>query len=88
MNEQKAFWKGFIVASSLAVVFVAGRVSAAPEKEVVDDVSRAIENMTREVDGIGNSLGSIKSDISYVRSYGIPVQVENKSGTRLKTDTK
>lgn len=88
MNEQKAFWKGFVLASGLAIVFMAGRVSAAPEKETVDDVSRAIENMTREVDGIGDSLSSIKSDISHVRSYGIPVQVENKSGTRLRTEPK
>lgn len=39
MNEQKAFWKGFVLASGLAIVFMAGRVSAAPEKETVDDVS-------------------------------------------------
>lgn len=88
MNEQRAFWKGFLMATGLAIVFVAGQVTAAPEIRAVDDVSRAVESLTREVDGIGDSLSSIKSDISHVRSYGIPIQVENKSGTKLKTESK
>ncbi len=71
MDERRAFFKGFLLASGLAVIFMAGRVSAAPGDATVDDMTRAVENLTREVSDMGDDLDTIRRD-------GIPVQVENR----------
>lgn len=71
MCENKAFLKGFLFASGLAVIFMAGRVSAAPESAAVDDVSRAVESLTREVSDMGDDLDSIRRDgIKVEQKYG------------------
>lgn len=70
MNDQASFIKGFLLAAGLAVVFAAGRASAAPEAKVVDDVSRSLDSLTTEV--------------SRIRRDGVPIQLENKFGKDLK----
>lgn len=77
MDERRAFLKGFLLATGLAVIFMAGRVSAAPGDIAVDDMSRAVEKLTSEVSDMGDDLDTIRRD-------GIPVRVENKFGTELE----
>lgn len=79
MNDHKAFLKGFLLASGLAAIFMAGRVSAAPETAAVDDVSRAVENLTREVSDMGDDLDSIRRDgIKVEQKYGSEWSVKVK----------
>ncbi|MFM9872444.1 MAG: hypothetical protein ACKVQS_03140 [Fimbriimonadaceae bacterium] len=74
MDERRAFLKGFLLAAGLAVIFMAGRVSASPGESAVDDISRSVEKLTSEVSDIGD-------DLRQIRSNGIPVQIEKKFGS-------
>lgn len=69
MNDQRAFWKGFLLASGLAVVFWAGRVTADPVGPVgaLDDTARAVNEAVREIRGI-------KDEVARLRSDGLPVK--------------
>ena len=83
MNEQRAFWKGFLLAAGLAVVFYAGRLTADPVRavETLDDTSRAVEKVASEIDDLNRTLEGIERNGISVRgssssaSYPLTVRV-------------
>jgi outer membrane murein-binding lipoprotein Lpp len=79
MDERRAFFKGFLLATGLAVIFVAGRVSASPGTETVDDMTRAVDKLTSEVSDMGDDLRQIRRD---------GLTVEQKFGSEWKVSSK
>ena len=75
MNEQKAFWKGFGIATGLAVVFLAGRATAGPVEtlKTLDDTSRELSKITSELSDIESEIGDIESSVTHMKNYGIKV---------------
>lgn len=83
MSEQRAFWKGFLLAGGLAVVFYAGRLTADPvgAVETLDDTSRAVEKVASEIDELNRTLEGIERNGLSIRgsssssSYPLTVKV-------------
>lgn len=74
MENARSFWKGFLLAAGLGVVFVAGRVSAGPEMPVLD-VADEVRSLRSELQSINRTLGEAEDELENIRRSGIDVRV-------------
>lgn len=76
MNERNSFWKGFLLAGGLSIVFWAGRVTAGPipSPTVLDDTSRAIEKCAEKLDRIADRADKLASSVESIKSDGVQVR--------------
>lgn len=83
MNEQRAFWKGFLLAGGLAVVFIAGRVSAGPvpTPKVLDDTASAVKDVASKVGDVTSKLSTIADKVQNVADS---VDKLNRDGVQIK----
>ncbi len=89
MNDARSFWKGFGLATGMALVFFVGRVSADPVSSVprLEDYSRTLDKMASQlekvasaVDNMNRSGVKVDGEVSVRGAYNsrsYPISVKN-----------